>query len=402
MRDTSKACATSSADLFAEDVLADPFPVYSELREKGAVVWLSTLGFHALTRYDDVREALRDWRTFSSASGVALNPLANVAGAGTTLASDNPVHAARRKVVARPLAPGLMRALDERLTAEANAIVDQLVTRGRFDAVRDLAWHLPLTVVSHFAGLPETGREQMLEWSVSLPNAAGPDYPASDDAYKARKAQGLSVVSAMQAYIRTNATREVLAPGSWGAMLYDAADRGEIPVESVPAMMRDYLGPSLDTTISAIGSMIALLIANPDQWQRLREDRSLIPSAVLEVVRMESPIQWLSRVLTHDHVIDGVPLAAGTRIMLLYGSANRDDRKFVDAASFDVGRNAAEHLGWGHGVHACIGNHLARLEMAAILRARLDRVEGLELTAPPQRLLNTTFRGFKHIPVRIC
>ena len=146
--------------------------------------------------------------------------------------------------------------------------------------------------------------------------------------------------------------------------------------------------------------MVSLLIENPDQWQRLRADRSLIPTAVVETVRIESPIQWFSRVLTADHMVDGVELARGERVILLYGSANRDDRKYAAADRFDAGRDAADHLGWGHGVHACVGVHLARLEMQAILTALLDRVEQIEATGQPQRLVSTTFRALRHLPVR--
>jgi cytochrome P450 len=147
--------------------------------------------------------------------------------------------------------------------------------------------------------------------------------------------------------------------------------------------------------------MISLLIENPDQWQRLRADRSLIPTAVVETVRIESPIQWFSRVLTADHMVDGVELSRGERVILLYGSANRDDRKYASADRFDVGRDAADHLGWGHGVHACIGVHLARLEMQAILTALLDRVQHIEAAGQPERLISTSFRALRHLPVRL-
>jgi cytochrome P450 len=197
------------------------------------------------------------------------------------------------------------------------------------------------------------------------------------------------------------ASRDRLAPGSWGAMLYEAADRGEIGHDDVPSLLADYLGPSLDTTISALGSMVSLLIENPDQWQRLRADRSLIPTAVVETVRIESPIQWFSRVVTTDHMVDGVALTKGERVILLYGCANRDDRKYAEADRFDVGREAADHLGWGHGVHACVGIHLARLEMQAILKALLDRVQQIESAGEPERLVSTSFRALRHLPVRL-
>lgn len=390
----------STIDIFAEAQLLDPYPNYTELRALGSVVSLDAIGYKAITRYDAVREALRDWRTFSSASGVSLDDMMNHATVGTTIASDNPVHAERRKVLARPLGPSMMRNLAGTIQAEAAKVVDSLIGRDSFDAVEDLAWHLPLAVVSKFVGLPEERRLEMLEWSAATSNIAGPNHACADASYQARKADGLRNIAVMLNFMMTEASRERLSPGSWGARLYEAADNGEIGHETVPRMLADYIGPSLDTTISALGSMINLLVENPDQWQRLRSDRTLIASAVVETVRLETPLQWISRTLTRDLVLDGVELTEGERVILLYGCANRDDRKYADAAQFDVGRDAADHLGWGHGVHACVGVHLARLEMQAILTALLDRVEKIEAVAPPEPLLSSSFRAYRHVPVR--
>jgi cytochrome P450 len=273
--------------------------------------------------------------------------------------------------------------------------------RESFDAVQDLAWHLPLTIVSKFVGLPEERRVEMLTWSEAISNVPGPNHATADAAYRQRKAIGFQNIGVMLNFMANEASRDKLAPGSWGAMLYEAADRGEIEHDAVPSLLADYLGPSLDTTISALGSMVSLLIENPDQWQRLRADRSLIPTAVVETVRIESPIQWFSRVVTTDHMVDGVALTKGERVILLYGCANRDDRKYAEADRFDVGREAADHLGWGHGVHACVGIHLARLEMQAILTALLDRVQQIESAGQPERLVSTSFRALRHLPVRL-
>jgi cytochrome P450 len=395
------AVPSSEIDIFSEPQLLSPYENYARLRAMGSVVSLEAVGFKAITRYDAVREALRDWRVFSSAEGVALDDAVNQALLGTTLSSDNPVHAERRKVVARPIGPAVIRDLADTINAEANALVDRLMKRESFDAVQDLAWHLPLTIVSKFVGLPEERRVEMLTWSEAISNVPGPNHSTADAAYLQRKAIGFQNIGVMLNYMANEASRDRLAPGSWGAMLYEAADRGEIGHDDVPSLLADYLGPSLDTTISALGSMVSLLIENPDQWQRLRADRSLIPTAVVETVRIESPIQWFSRVVTTDHMVDGVALTKGERVILLYGCANRDDRKYAEADRFDVGREAADHLGWGHGVHACVGIHLARLEMQAILTALLDSVQQIESAGEPERLVSTSFRALRHLPVRL-
>ena len=391
----------SSVDLFSLESLNNPFPLYQELRALGGAVWMSAIGYMVLSRYDDVRDALRNWRLFSSAQGVALNDAANKALMGGTLASDNPLHAMLRKIVAKPLGLEAVTRLSAQIEDEAEGLADRLFERGTFDAVEDLAWYLPLTIVSRFVGLPEEGRLQMLRWSQANGNLVGPDHAGADQPYRDRVIASLPTIASMRNYVVTEATRTKLTPGSWGAMLFEAADKGEIPENMVPSLLRDYLGPALETTISATGSMMWLFANNPDQWARLRAEPSLAHSAVLESVRLEAPIQWFARVLAEDHEVDGVLLKKGERVILSLGSANRDEQKYADPEKFDIGRNASDQVGWGHGVHFCVGVHLAQLEMRSILKAVSRRAARIELAGEPERSFNNAFRSFAHIPLSI-
>src|SRR5262249_43167748 len=149
--------------------------------------------------------------------------------------------------------------------------------------------------------------------------------------------------------------------------------------EQCPVMMNDYMGPSLDTTIFATSNALWLFANNPDQWDILCQNPSMIPNAVNEVIRIESPIQNFSRVLTRDHEVDGTVMPAGARVIVSYGSANRDPRKWDDPDRFDVNRRAMDHLGFGFGIHQCIGNNLARMEISALLKALTKRVKRFEL-----------------------
>jgi cytochrome P450 len=160
------------------------------------------------------------------------------------------------------------------------------------------------------------------------------------------------------------------------------------------------MGPSLDTTIFATQTAIMLFAANPEQWDLIRDDPSLIPNAVNEVVRIDSPIQNFSRVTTRAVEIDGVSLPAESRVIVSYGAANRDPRKWQDPDRFDVRRPAGDHLGFGYGAHQCIGNNLARLEIAALLTALARRVTRIELH-DHERQLNNVLRGYRRMTVTV-
>jgi cytochrome P450 len=177
-------------------------------------------------------------------------------------------------------------------------------------------------------------------------------------------------------------------------------DRGEADQSARPALMIDYIGPSLETTISAIGSGVWLFAKNPEEWLRVRDTPSCIPSAINEVLRMETPLQGYSRLVAQDYQMNEVTLPAGSRAIVFYGAANRDERKFSDPHRFDVARDAVEQLAFGTGPHACIGLHLAKLEMTAIFRALATRVKRFHIEQEI-RNVNNTLRGFKKLIVAV-
>ena len=381
-------------ELFTDEALADPYPLYDELRDAGPAVWLSDLEVYALPRYAETREVARNWEVFSSARGVMLNDAVNeITGGVVTLCSDPPRHEQMRRVLRRPLMAGALRELAPDLVAEADSLVERLVAQGTFDAVTDLAQHLPLAIISNLVGIPDAGRERMLEWATAAFDSQGP--------LNARTLAALPKAAQMVEYGNVEAVPPNLKPDGWAQMLYDAADRGELAPEQCPMMMPDYLGPSLDTTINGISSAMMLFGEHPDQWDLLREDPSLIPNAINEVLRLESPIQRFTRYVTQDHDIGGVAVPAGSRVMLLFGSANRDERRWTDPTRFDVRRErAAEHLAFGFGPHACVGSGLARLEMRVLLEALVARVERFE-TTDATRAINQVLRGLSSLRVAV-
>ena len=388
----TRATPRSDVDLFSEETLANPYPAYRGLREQGGAVWLDRNDMFILTRFADVQGALADWQTFTSAKGVMMNDRMNETLQGIVLCSDDPEHAAMRKVLIAPLLPRELKALTERITNEAEGLVERLVAKGSFNAATEFAQYLPITIVSELVGLPESGRERMLDWASANFDCFGPMNQRTLDAFP--------TVEEMVTYAFTECVPEKLKPGGWAAKIWEAAERGEIRPEQCPVMMNDYMGPSLDTTIFATSAAIMLLATNPDQWDILRENPSIIPNAVNEVVRVESPIQNFSRVATRDVVIDGVTIPAGSRVIMSYGAANRDPRKWEDPDRFDVRRRAMDHLGFGHGVHQCIGNNLARMEITALLTALAKRVARIELH-DSERHINNVLRGFRRLDVSV-
>jgi len=346
----------------------------------------------ALTRYASVRRALEDWESFPSSYGVMMNDRMNQVLRGNTLCSDGADHDALRDVLVRPLTPRALRPVRDEIRAEAEAVVEKLVGKGTFDAVTDLANHLPVTVVSNLVGLPEKGRERMLIWADEMFNCFG---PIND-----RNSASFFVLDEMMHYATNEAVPDKLKPGGWAMGIHDAVARGEVPAQACPAMMIDYLGPSLDTTIFAITNAVWLFAKYPDQWDMVREDPRLIPSAINEVLRYDAPIRGFSRYVARDVDMDGVLLPAGSRAIVFYGAANRDERKYPHPDRFDVLRRPGDHLGFGAGPHACVGMNLARIEMMALFTELAKRVRRFTIEEE-KRILNNVLRGFTTLRITV-
>lgn len=379
------------ADFWSDEVILDPYPHYDRMRAAGPVVWLPQNEAWALTRYDTVKAALLNPTVFSSASGCMMNAPMNSAAQGIMLCSDDPDHMTMRRLFARPLQPKELATLRPRFEALAATKVASLLNGGAFDAVRDLAHFLPLAVVTELVGLDAEGRERMLEWAAGIFDAFGP-------LSSPRTLAGIDIAQQVIAYVLERVERANLVPGGWGEALFLAADRDEISEHTARMMLVDYLTPSLDTTINATSAAIELFAANPAEWAKLRADPGLIPHAINEVIRLESPIRAFARELACDHVIGDVRMKAGDRALMLYACANRDPAKYPDAARFDIERRPSDHLGFGMGTHLCAGMHLAKLEITVLLQALLPLVGGFEAHSPVRRPHNT-LRGLASLQV---
>ncbi len=383
---------TFDGDFWSDEVILNPYPYYQKLRDAGPAVWLSRHNAWALTRFETVRDGLLNAEVFSSAKGCTMNEPANQGAEGVMLTTDDPKHLELRRVFAKPLLPGSLAPLKVRLTELAEKRISELVARKRFDAVLDLAHFLPLTVVTELVGLSEEGKEKMLGWAAAIFNAFGP-------ISSPRTIEGLEILVEAFGYIE-RLDRSELDQNGWGAALFRAADDGKITHASAKAMLIDYLTPALDTTINATSALIELMANNPDQWHKLRANPALISSAIDETIRMESPIRAFSRYVTTDFEIGGVTLKEGSRALMLYACANRDERRFENPERYDIERKARDHLGFGYGTHVCAGMHLAKLEITTLLEILIRKVERFRIIES-QRTPHNTLRGVAKLIVEV-
>jgi len=382
---------TFDEDLFTDAAIQNPWPLYQRMRNIGPVVWLPDLGNYALTRHREVQHALRDHRTFISGCGVAADQFGCDFLQGNTVASDGVRHTTLRQAMAQPMLPGELGCIKAQVQAAADDLIDRLVSRGSFDAVQNLACFLPLSVVRDMVGLPEFGQDKMLQWAAAAFDVLG--------VQNQRGQTALPVIAEMRQFIQRDATRDNLKPDSWTHRIHELVDSGNLSAELAPFAIRDYINPSLDTTISATAEMIFQLANNPDQWELLKQQPELINNAVNEAVRLGTPIRTFSRHTSIDVEISGVTIPKGSRVMMLFASANRDERHFKNPDQFDVTRNVNDHVGFGSGVHMCVGMHLAQLEMESILNAMVSRVGKISVSKPTKKL-NNTICAYQTLPCR--
>jgi cytochrome P450 len=383
---------SSQIDLWAPDVMPDPYDTYRELRDLGPAVHLEKFDLWAIPRYTQVREVLGSWERFTSTQGTALSSELNELLLGTILSLDPPLHDQMRSVLAEQLSPRAVAKLTPQIEAKADELVDRVLAKGTFDAVKDLAEPLPVQCVAHLIGLPPDQWQPLLELADSIFTVYGP----MNDLTR----ENLEGANRFYEYCAVEAARENLRPGSWGAAIYEAADSGVIPQEKTTELMCSYVGAGMDTTIAAIASAVYLFARNPDQWDLLREDPSLMRATFGEILRLEGPVQSFSRVTLDDYDADGTIVPAGSRLLVLYASANRDERKWDQPERFDIRRNPVDHLGLGYGLHACAGQAVARLETQSVIASLLKRVKRFECGEPQMRP-NNILRTMSGLPVTV-
>lgn len=387
---------TLDVDPFSRAFLTDPYPFHERLREAGPVVRLSHYGIWAMARYGEVQATLNDWRTFCSSAGGGLANFHKEKPwrpPSIVLEADPPLHTRTRGVLSRVLSRPALERLREAFARKADEMVDGALARGRIDAVKDLSMAFPLSVFPDAVGLPKEGRENLLPYGDMAFNAFGP----RNDLFEAAFVEASKVV----AWIKAQCRREALAKDGFGAQIYAEADAGHVSEDEAGMLVRSLLTAGLDTTIYGISNAVYCFARFPEQWRVLRENLALVRGAFEEVIRLQSPVQTFFRTTTREVEVAGVPLGADEKVLLFLAAANRDPRKWEDPERFDIRRKAAGHVGFGHGIHMCVGQMVARLEAEVLLAALARKVESIELHGAPRWRLNNTLRGLASLEVTL-
>jgi 4-methoxybenzoate monooxygenase (O-demethylating) len=386
----------SAVDPFCREFFENPFPAHEELREAGPAVRLERYDVWAVARYADVHRVLNDWQTFCSSRGAGLTDFAKEQAwrpKSLVLETDPPLHDRTRRVLNRVLAASVMARLRERFAKEADALINKLLRRGSFDAIADLAEAYPLTVFPDAMGMPRENRHFLLPYGNMVFNSFGP----RNEFFEAAVADAEPVL----AWLQRQMQREAFAAGGFGAAIHAASDTGELTLEEAPIVARSLLTAGVDTTVSGIGAAVYCLARFPEQFARLRADPSLARAAFEEAVRYETPVQTFFRTTTRPVELGGIALDEGEKVLMFLGAANRDPRHWDHPDEYDITRRTVGHVGFGSGIHQCVGQLLARLEGECVLSALAHKVAEIAITGPIRRRYNNTLRALASLPVTV-
>jgi 4-methoxybenzoate monooxygenase (O-demethylating) len=396
MDQATAAFPTSDLDPFSAAYLEDPHPAQEALREAGPVVRLTHYNVWAVARYEQVFAILNNWQIFSSARGAGLTDFKKEKPwrlPSLVLETDPPLHDRTRKVLDGVLSPAAMRGLRARFAEAADRLIDGLLERGSFDAVTEIAEAYPLEVFPDAVGMPRENRRYLLPYGNMVFNSFGPRNAFFEEAVRDAEP--------VLAWVQAQSQRHALAPDGFGAAVYAAADAGMLTADEAPIVVRSILTAGVDTTVSGIGAAVYCLARFPDQFAKLRANPALARAAFEEAVRYESPVQTFFRTTTRETEIGGLPVDEGEKVLMFLGAANRDPRKWERPDDYDIERRNAGHVGFGYGIHQCVGQVLARMEGDCILTSLARKVAAIEITDPIQRRYNNTLRGLASLPVTI-
>ncbi|HEX3837178.1 MAG TPA: cytochrome P450 [Steroidobacteraceae bacterium] len=296
-------------------------------------------------------------------------------------------------MLSRILSRPALEKLGARFEQEAQRLIEGLLQRGRFDGVKQLAEAFPLSVFPDAVGLVREGREHLLPYGNMVFNAFGPHNRLLEES--------MASVAPVIPWITAQCQREALSTDGIGAQIYAAADAGHVTHEEAALLVRSLLSAGLDTTIFGISNALHCFASNPEQWRCLRENPTLARAAFEEVIRHAAPVQTFFRTTTKAVEVAGVHLDEGQKVLLFLAAANRDPRKWQDPDRFDVGRKTLGHVGFGYGIHTCVGQMVARLEAQSVLAVLARTVEFIELAGEPTWRLNNTIRGLDTLPLAV-
>ena len=378
-------------DPFSVETIGSGPTVFDEMREMAPMVWLNTYGVYATARHEIAQKALRDWKNFTS-TVKAFGEREHIPN--IVVQEDPPDHSAHRNPVMKFFTPIGLNTYKEFFEKNAAELADRLIETTDVDGFEDVASGYILKVFPDILGMKEMDRGQLLKFGDLAFNSTMP----ANDLYRDCKARSGDILE----WFDRQCVREAVTPEGMAEEIYKLGDSGEVSMESAQLLVRAVFSGGFDTTVLSITSGLKLFAENPDQWDLVRADPSLIRSAFEEVLRLEPPSRFLGRGVNADVELAGVPLKKGEKFAAFLGGVGRDPRKWTDPNKFDVRREKVlGHMSFGHGVHSCLGQGLARIEFASLFAALAKRVKRIEITGDISRNINNQANGFNILPLRL-
>lgn len=391
-------------DPFSDDFFANPYGTYRRMRDETPVYYSDRYDFYALSRHEDVAAAFKDYETYSSAYGVDLAQVRKdeVTEHGSIIAMDPPAHRRMRSLLNRVFTP---RAIEARRALVVDSIDRHLgaVDRAGFDFVQDFSARFPVDVMTIMQGVPEPDRQMVRIWIDDLLHREPGQVDMGETGQKA------GVDMAVYYYKLTKKRRGELGDDLLSTLIDAQIEREDgtmAPLTDLEITEFSMLlgGAGAETVTKLLGNAAIVFAQNPDQWQKLLADRSKISQAVEELLRLEAPAQYNVRRAMRDVTLHGVTIPAGKPVFLLGGSANRDPEAWTDPDRFDIDRDRtqAQNLGFGYGIHSCLGAALARMESAVALDRMLDFMPRYEVEWDGCKRVNMqNVAGWSNVPVRV-
>ena len=381
-----------SFDLTSPKVRANPYDIYERIRAKDPVHRMRLINGWAMTGYEDAQEVLSDHKRFSS--GDNKLPYAPYR---TMLDLDPPDHTRLRALVSKAFTPRSVSALGPRIQEIVDGLLDAAAGKERFDLIGDFAFPLPVIVIAEMLGIPAEDRDRFDVWSNDLALAVEPIL--SDEEVERVERASDGIVAYFEGIIEQRRERP---EGDLLSALLAAEEEGErLSHDELLGTLMLLLVAGNETTRSLIGNGMLALLEHPDQLQRLRENPELLETAIDELLRYDSPVQFIGRVALEDMEFRGRRFRAGQRIMVLVGAANRDPAVYVNPGVLDIGRKEKSHISFGRGIHYCLGSPLALLEARVAFANLLARFSSIGLVSRPAFKDQLVLRGVESLWIEV-